>query len=230
MTDSPSRTVSAYQQIRSDILAGRLEPDRKLRIQELAANLGVSPSVVREALSRLSAESLVVAEPQRGFRVAPINAEDVKDLTEVRIDIELKCLRRAMSEGDVAWEAAIVAANHALIRTPQDIFDVSDEWTAAHAKFHYALVVACDSPWLLRIREQLFAQGERYRRINIRMSGEDRDLRSEHARLADAVLSRDLASASELMSQHLRLTETLTLESLRSRHAGLARTPLPFPT
>src|ERR1700733_10965868 len=106
MPESPSRTISVYNQVRSDILAGRLEPGRKLRIQELAASLKVSPSVVREALSRLSAESLVIAEPQRGFRVSPINAADVRDLTEVRIDIELKCLRRSMSEGDVSWEAA----------------------------------------------------------------------------------------------------------------------------
>jgi DNA-binding GntR family transcriptional regulator len=211
MSDSTSRTVCAYHQVRSDILAGRLEPDRKLRIQELAASLDVSPSVVREALSRLSAESLVIAEPQRGFRVSPINAEDVRDLTQVRIDIEFKCLRRAMSEGDVSWEAGIVAANHALMRTPYDFNDIGDDWTAAHAKFHFALVAACDSPWLLRIREQLFVQGERYRRINIRMSDDSRDLRAEHTRLA-----------GERMTEHLRLTETLTLQSLRSQEAVVA--------
>jgi DNA-binding GntR family transcriptional regulator len=222
MSDSPSRTVSAYHQIRSGILAGRLQPDRKLRIQELAASLDVSPSVVREALSRLSAESLVVAEPQRGFRVAPINADDVRDLTQVRIDIELNCLRRAMSEGDVNWEAGIVAANHALTRTPHNINDVSDDWTAAHAKFHHALVAACDSPWLLRIREQLFVQGERYRRINIRMSDDSRNLRAEHSRLAEAVLSREVKLASDRMIEHLRLTETLTLQSLGSPQAAVA--------
>ncbi len=222
MSDSPSLTVSAYQHIRSDILAGRLEPDRKLRIQELAGRLDVSPSVVREALSRLSAESLVIAEPQRGFRVTPINAADVKDLTAVRVDIELKCLRRAIDRGDVGWESAIVAANHALNRTPQEGHDVSDEWTAAHAKFHFALVAACDSPWLLRIREQLFLQGERYRRINLQMSDDDRDLRAEHTRLAEAVLSRDVALAAERMTEHLRLTEILTLKSLQSRRAEVA--------
>jgi DNA-binding GntR family transcriptional regulator len=222
MPDSTSRTISAYQRVRSDILAGRLQPDRKLRIQELATSLDVSPSVVREALSRLSAESLVIAEPQRGFRVAPINADDVRDLTQVRIDIELKCLRRAMGEGDVSWEAAIVAANHALTRTPYDLNDVGDEWTLAHAKFHYALVAACDSPWLLRIREQLFVQGERYRRINIRMSDDGRDLRAEHSRLAEAVLARDVKLASERMTEHLRLTETLTLQSLRLQEAAVA--------
>jgi DNA-binding GntR family transcriptional regulator len=222
MPEPASRTVSVYNQVRSDILAGRLEPDRKLRIQELAASLEVSPSVVREALSRLSSESLVIAEPQRGFRVAPINAADVSDLTEVRIDIELKCLRRAMSLGNVDWEVAIVAANHALMRTPHDIHEIGDDWTLAHARFHQALVAACDSPWLLRIREQLFVQGERYRRINIRMSADDRDLRAEHTKLAEAVLGGNVALATERMAEHLRLTEILTLQSLRMEQAAVA--------
>jgi DNA-binding GntR family transcriptional regulator len=85
--------------------------------------------------------------------------------TAVRIDIELKCVRRAMSIGGLKWEAAIVAADHELSHTPSDIHDLGDDWMIAHAKFHAALVAACDSPWLLRIREQLFVQGERYRRI-----------------------------------------------------------------
>lgn len=215
MFDEKTLTVSAYRSIRSDILAGRLEPGRKLRIQELVTRLEVSPSVVREALSRLSAEMLVIAEPQRGFRVAPINAEDVSDLTDVRVDIEMKCLRQAIKNGDLAWEEEIVAANHALSRTPYHTHEISDEWSAVHERFHAALVAACNSPWLLRIREQLFAQAERYRRINIRSSKLDRDVVEEHARIADAVLSRDVDLAMERMTAHLRATEILTLESLR---------------
>jgi DNA-binding GntR family transcriptional regulator len=218
--DAKSLTISAYSRLRSDILAGRLPPDRKLKIQELSSLLGVSPSVVREALSRLSAESLVIAEPQRGFRVTPINAADVQDLTKVRIEIELKCLHRAMALGGLDWETAIVAARHQLVKTPYDINDLSDEWTVAHAKFHSSLVAACDSPWLLRIREQLFTQGERYRRINIRMSHVGRDLRDEHSEIAQAVLNRDVPRATKLMTEHLRLTETLTLKSLSANVAA----------
>jgi DNA-binding GntR family transcriptional regulator len=221
-SDTTSLTVSAYARLRADILAGRLAPEKKLKIQELSQYLAVSPSVVREALSRLSAEALVIAEPQRGFRVAPINAADVSDLTAVRIDIELKCLLRAMNQGGLKWETAIVAADHELSRTPHDIHDLGDDWMEAHARFHGALVSACDSPWLLRIREQLFAQGERYRRINARMSNADRDLRVEHSTLARAILGRETKLATELMTEHLKLTETLTLQSLRVHQAAVA--------
>lgn len=213
-SDSPSLAHSAYYRIRSEILAGRFAPDRKLKILELAAWLSVSPSVVRETLSRLSAEALVVAEPQRGFRVAPITVEDVRDLTDVRIDIETKCLRRAMSVGSVKWEVGIVASLHELMRTPYEFDNPSDEWTEAHAKFHQALVAACDSVWLLRIREQLFLQGERYRRINIRMSHAERDLRTEHEDIANAVIARNVPKAIELSVRHLRLSESATMQLL----------------
>lgn len=204
---------SVYKRLRGDILAGRLVPDQKLKIQEASSSLGVSPSVIREALTRLAAESLVSAEPQRGFRVMPLKADDVADLTTVRIDIEAKCLRRAISNATMEWEKSIVASLHELNRTPYDPEDPSDDWTEAHSNFHRALVLACDSPWLLRIREQLFSQSERYRRINIRMSTNERDLKAEHEEIAKAVLDRDLARAVQLMTDHLQATATATMRS-----------------
>jgi GntR family transcriptional regulator, carbon starvation induced regulator len=212
--DAGSLTVSTYRRLRTDVLTGRLAPSEKLKIHELATLLGVSPGVVREALSRLASERLVVATPQRGFRVAPISAEDVHDLTEARIEIEMACLKRSISRGDVAWETGIVAATHRLNRTAHDTSDPSEEWAQAHAAFHEALVAACDSKWLLAMREQLYYQAERYRRINIRVSGPARDLPGEHDNIAAAVLAKDLDRAAELMTAHLRLTETLTLKSL----------------
>jgi DNA-binding GntR family transcriptional regulator len=217
MENAKTLTISAYQSIRSDILAGRLEPGRKLRIQELVERLEVSPSVIREALSRLSAETFVVAEPQRGFRVAAIDVEDVRDLTDVRVDIEAKCLRQSITNGDLKWETEIVAALHTLAGTPYHTDAISDDWSAAHARFHFALVAACSSRWLLRIREQLFAQADRYRQINIRISASNRDVVKEHTLIADAVLGRDVDLAIERMTEHLRATEIMTLRSLESK-------------
>ena len=214
LPDAGSLTFSTYRDLRGDVLAGRLAPGEKLKIQELAVQAGVSPGVIREALSRLASERLVIASPQRGFRVAPISAEDVHDLTEARVEIEMACLKRAISQGDLAWEAGIVAAAHRLNRTPHDHAEPGDDWAQAHAVFHHSLVSACDSKWLLTMREQLYSQAERYRQINIKVSGPARDLPGEHDRIAAAVLARDVHRASELMTDHLRLTETLTLKSL----------------
>jgi len=126
---------------------------------------------VREALSRLTSEGLVVAEPQRGFRVAPISAAELRDLTGVRAHIEGLCLDRAIAVGDVGWGAQLVAAFHCLSRTPERESDdrerMSEAWSVAHAAYHKTLVSACDSPWLLRLRETLYAQSERYRRLSV---------------------------------------------------------------
>jgi GntR family transcriptional regulator, carbon starvation induced regulator len=218
--DTGSLTYSTYRQLRGDILFGRLPPGEKLKIQDLAERMGVSPSLVREALSRLTAENLVIATPQRGFRVTPITAEDVQDLTSARIEIEMVCLRRSMERGDVSWEANILAALHQLVRTHPEPGRVNERVADVHAQFHRALVQACDSKWLLQMREQLFVQAERYRWINLRMSPENRDLRDEHSEIAKAAIARDIATTSALMENHLRLTETMTLQALASERFG----------
>jgi DNA-binding GntR family transcriptional regulator len=155
-------TENTYSVVRADILACRLRPGQQLKIHEICARLRVSPGAVREALSRLCAEELVVSKAQKGFRVAPVRVDDLEDLTRTRIEIECMCLRRAVAVGEIEWETGLVAACHRLtnIASPLD----SDEWAHAHAQYHLALVQACDSAWLLRLRAMLYAQSERYRR------------------------------------------------------------------
>ena len=171
---------------------------------------------MREALSRLTSEGLVVAEPQRGFRVAPISADELSDLTQVRAQIEGACLERAIAVGDVGWEARLVAAFHRLSRTPErepgDPQRMNEAWSAAHAAYHEALVAACDSPWLLRLRATLYAQSERYRRLSVPLAEITRDLNREHQDIMDAAFARDGGRARTLMTRHLELTTRILLE------------------
>ncbi len=95
----PSLTETVYETLRAEILACRLLPGRKLKIRELCGRFGVSLGAVREALSRLTAEGLVVAETQRSFQVAPVSAADLADLTRLRVDIEGLALRWAIAAG-----------------------------------------------------------------------------------------------------------------------------------
>lgn len=208
-------TQGAYEDLRADLLACRIRPGSRLKIQELCDRFDVSLGAVREALSRLTSDGLVVSEPQRGFRAAPISLEDLKDLTRVRIDIEALCLRRALAIGTVTWEAQLVAAFHRLSRTPERVADdparSDDEWAEAHAGFHQALVGGADSPWLLRLQAQLYAQSERYRRLSIPLDTDTRNVGEEHQEILDAALRRDAERAVALLTTHLGRTTDILL-------------------
>lgn len=218
MAKGESLTQSVYETVRSDILMCRIEPGARVSIVDVAARLDVSAGMVREALSRLTAEGLVIAEPQRGFRAAEVSADDLRDLISVRIEVEQSCVRRSVKHGDLAWESRLVAAHHELSRRPyRDPVTperMSDAWSGAHGAFHEAIVSACDSRYLLDIRRQLYARAERYRQLSYPYEKTHRDTAREHRAMLDAALSRNGDRAATLMAKHLETTASLLLEVL----------------
>lgn len=83
----------AYQSLRDDIVNWRIEPGTVLGEVEQAARLGVSRTPLREALSRLNADGLVVAQPGRGHVISPISLENITELYEVRQALEQQAAR-----------------------------------------------------------------------------------------------------------------------------------------
>ncbi|WCM25019.1 FCD domain-containing protein [Sphingomonas sp. QA11] len=218
-TGPRSQSSAAYAALKADILAGRVSPGEKLKINDIAAQLEVSPGAIREALSRLVPEGFVVFRDQYGFTVAPISIEDLLDLTRVRCDIEEIALRRSVAEGDAAWEANVLGTAHRLRRTPRVIDDTPNmEWLAQHEQFHRALVNGADSPRLLALNAQLYQQLERYRVLawNVDRS---RDVDAEHQGLVDAALDRDADALAKLARAHFDRTASLIVEASRGSSA-----------
>jgi GntR family transcriptional regulator, carbon starvation induced regulator len=217
LDQSTTQTDRAYAALLDEILSCRLSPGAKITISEVAAKLGFSPGAVREALSRLSAEKMTVATAQKGFSVAEVSIEELKDLTRTRIRIEQLCLVSAIRHGDVEWETAIVAAYHRLHRIPMVVpgepSRLNQAWAAAHTTFHAALAAGCDSPWLLTIRGMLYAQTERYRHLSVALARQNRDVDAEHKAILDACLARDPDLACELIDDHLMRTSDILLRS-----------------
>jgi DNA-binding GntR family transcriptional regulator len=210
---SRNQTSVAYGVIRSDILKGRYPPEKKLKIRELAVEIGVSPGAVREALSRLVPEELVTSRDQRGFLVAPLSLADLTDLTNFRCEIESLALRQSVALGDRNWEAGILAAEHRLRgRTPDANEDEKLKWRQNHATFHAALVSACGSRRLLSLHFQLYEQSERYRGLSAHLSS-DRDVEDEHHRIVERALARDADGLVRAMVDHLRATTHLIAEA-----------------
>ncbi|PYN78170.1 MAG: GntR family transcriptional regulator [Candidatus Rokuibacteriota bacterium] len=210
-----SLTSAVFAQLRAEILSCRLKPGEKLLIAGLARRFGVSLSAVREALSRLGAEGLVKAEDQRGFHVSPVSIDGLRDLTRTRIDIEGLALRRAIELGDARWEDAVRAAYAQLAEValprPGDAGPRFENWRALHHRFHLALVSACGSAWLLRFRQTLYEQSERYRFLAHRMR--QRPVEAEHAAIVQAVLARDPDAAVNALGDHFALTAEIIAES-----------------
>lgn len=218
--DAGTLASSAYGRLRLEIIAGDQVPGSRLHIKQLCARLGIGLSPMREALNRLSAEGLVRQLDQRGFRVAPLEAADLLDLTRMRCWLNEAALRAAIVAGDDAWEEALLVAHHRLMRAPragaQADGQRSPVWEAAHRDFHTALIAACGSPRMLEQCAALFDAADRYRQVSRIMSADRRDDADEHSQILAATLRRDADTAVALLNQHMRQTETLVLAALRT--------------
>ena len=207
----PTRASELLARLREDLLAGDLEPGAPLRLSALRERYCAGLTPLREALFQLVAEGLVTMEDQRGFRVAPVSAADLADLTEQRVFLESRALRLAVEHGDLAWESRVLAAHHRLANTPMlrpGSAELTAGWTEAHRAFHRVLLESCGSTWLLRFRDVLSDQAERYRRWSVRREP-GRDVAGEHRGITEAVLARDASTAVELLAAHYRRTAAL---------------------
>lgn len=112
--------ISTYEMIREDIISGRLQPNERLKIADLAEYYSTSTNPVREALQQLRGEGFVLMEPNRGARVRPIDEDFVRDIIEIEVMIEGALTRWFVgiaSEADIAAledaQAEIEALNFA---------------------------------------------------------------------------------------------------------------------
>ncbi|MBV9953623.1 MAG: FCD domain-containing protein [Pseudolabrys sp.] len=202
--------ASALAQMRADIIACRLMPNERLRVEALRERYGMGTSPIREALMRLEAEGFVELEQNKGFRVSEVSQGKLKDLMRTRIEIEEIALRWSIERGGVDWEAEVLSAFHRLSRQtkidPKSPDMISELWWKAHADFHSALVSGAKSATLLAIRSRLFEQSDRYVALSITSKGPMRDDVNEHKQLMRAVLNRDVAKACSLNRSHITRT------------------------
>jgi GntR family carbon starvation induced transcriptional regulator len=201
---------AAYRRLRRDIITSARRPGERLRIEKLKAIYGIGPTPLREAMQKLAQDGLVVGEGNRGFAVAPLDPAEFMDLNLARTVIEKEALRLSIGRGGDDWEAGVVAAAYlmakedAALETSRD--QVPDSWERANSGLHLALVSACGSRWLLKMRGGLHDLCERYRRASVYRGMGNRDLRSEHAAIVEAALARDADRACRLIGEHFALT------------------------
>jgi DNA-binding GntR family transcriptional regulator len=196
---------SAYGRIRGDIISGRLAPGQRLRLDKLRRTYGASVSTLREILSRLSSEGLVLAEGQRGFEVPPVSVENLKEIADLRLLLENRALEDSFAAGDLEWEDRVVAAHHKLAsmerRMSQGDRSQVDLWKRYDWEFHQALISACGSRVLMETHAAVFDKYLRYQLIALSFRGDI--AATEHKFLHDCALNRDAETAKEVLSRHV---------------------------
>ncbi|MGP9768129.1 GntR family transcriptional regulator [Halomonas sp. AOP13-D3-9] len=196
---------TAWRRIRTDIIAGKLEPGKKLKLSNLRGEYGASVATLREVLNRLTSEGFVIAEGQRGFEVAPVSAQNVRELAELRLLVENQALEDSFASGDMEWEARVVATYHKLATMEEKMAsgDRQDAnlWKQYDWQFHQALISACGSQTLMHLHNAVFDKYLRYQLIALSYRG--RIAADEHQALYKFALQRDAKGAQEVLYRHL---------------------------
>jgi DNA-binding GntR family transcriptional regulator len=195
----------ACRRIRDDIIFGRIAPGAKLRLDRMRADYGVGIGTLREILSRLTAEGLVLAEGQRGFEVPPVTMRSLHELGELRLLLETHALALSFAAGDVEWEARVVAAHHKLDVIERRMLTGAGEtelWKRYDGEFHQALISACGSRALMAAHASAF---DRYlRHLMVARCFRGQSAADEHRGLRASALARDPAAAAAILERHIR--------------------------
>ncbi len=212
-----TRTSAIYERLRREIIQGTLLPGEKLRIEVLRTRYDVGGTPLREAMNRLSTEGLVTQSDQRGFRVTPVSADELLELTRTRCWINEVALRESIARGDRNWEEHVLLSLHRLSRIPivVDNSRMNPDWSELHRVFHAALLAGCGSRWLMDFNDLLFDCAERYRNL-LAVIGVVRDVHSEHRAIAEAAIERKTALAIGLLNDHYEKTSATLLRAIEA--------------
>lgn len=197
----PTRAEWVDAQLRRAILSGEFAPGEKLRAEHLADRWGVSPTPLRETFMRLAGEGLVVVEPQRGARVAPLDVAEAVEIYELRLLLDPVALDRSIRVGGAELVVEVERAHDAL----EGPHATAADYLEAHRSFHLALVARCPNRRLVRQVEQLLDHSQRFQAIGIRTVRRG-DPRAEHRQLVEAVGVGDRRAATRVLKAHLQAT------------------------
>lgn len=201
-----AETISddGYRRIRSDIIFGKLRPAQKLRLEGLKEVYGVSVSTLREILSRLSSEGLVLAEGRRGFEVAPVSPDDLKELAGLRLLLESYAMEQSFARGDMEWEGRVVSAHHKLSATERGMSSKKANhqlWKRYDGEFHQALISSCGSRALMEAHAAVFDKYFRYLILALSYRGDV--VPRQHQQLLECALKRDATRAKAVLAAHI---------------------------
>ena len=208
----PLRDVVFYT-LRQAILKGELEPGERLMEMQLAEQLGVSRTPIREAIRKLELEGLVLMIPRRGAIVAKITEKDLRDVLEVRsslerLSTEIACERMyedtimELKKAQEAFKEAL-AQDDITLQAQRDV------------EFHDVIYKATDNLRLIQMLNNLREQMYRYRLEYLKDGLAHQTLIEEHEAIIEALSKRDKDTATKIMVRHIYNQELTVMKNIQ---------------
>lgn len=200
----------AYEEIKQRILDNEYYPGFQALEHEIAGQLGVSRTPVREALIRLQHEGLVKLIPRRGMQVVPVVAADMKEIYDVLTSLEsmaAELLARQKPDSKTLEPMKTATADMEAALAQDDL----DAWAEADERYHRCLIDLCGNRRLATMANTVRDQGHRARMVTLRLRDKPVASIEEHQQVLDAIEQGDWQKARDVHYQHRkRASDELT--------------------
>jgi DNA-binding GntR family transcriptional regulator len=197
----PSSAEAAYLKLKEQILENVLPAGYQATEQEVAAELGMSRTPIREALVRLQNDGLVDLRPRHGMRVLPVSVDDMREIYDILTSLE------SMAAGQIAEKGLDDAQLNELTQavTDMDLALEADDliaWAGADRKFHSLLVSFNGNVRMESLVNNFMDQSHRCRMLTLKLRPKPEKSNSDHAALVAAIQRRDVDAARDIHRQH----------------------------
>ncbi len=206
----------AHGEIKRRILGNDFQPNQQVLEQDLAAELGMSRTPLREALIRLAQEGLVEILPRRGMRVLPISAGDMAEIYELLTALEARAAERLAKRKPTPKSLAPLTRALERMEAALEAGNLK-AWARADDSFHRHLVALAGNRRLAEMARTVFDQAHRARMATLHLRPWPRQSNKDHRALIRAILKGDARRAREIHARHRHRAMTMLL-ALLERH------------
>jgi DNA-binding GntR family transcriptional regulator len=208
-----------YHWLREQILIGELVPGAEIRQELLARQFGTSRVPIREALSRLQAEGIIILRPRRGFAVPSLNQAEIIEIFELRMAVEEHAMRIATKERtqtDVNEVEALVEAMETPAEAPS--LRYLQQWMSTNRLFHTRLIECAHRKRLSEVALNLRDAIEPYMRIEANFNRQVGYANVEHRKIFEAFKRKDTEAAAQISRKHCESTLKRLLANIDFRN------------
>lgn len=205
----PLREI-VYEELKREILVGEIAPGTRMMEIELADEMGVSRTPVREAIRKLEKEGLVTIEPRKGAYASDVSIKDMVDVLEVREDLEAMAAAMAAQKVNKDEKQALIEATMEYKEAVES--ERTEDIIRCDEKFHQLIVNCSGNKTLVQLFLQVQELALRFRYLYYDDFSRYERMPMEHREIEEAILSGDYEKARVAAGEHVKKLKQFVID------------------